>query len=129
MISTAQATGGRKRAVAQVFLATGEGKFEVNNKDLNLYFPQGVFCDRVLAALSLLDKKGDYDVRVRVQGGGVSAQAAAIKHALAKALLKINDTNRAALKSAGLLTRDARKVERKKPGQRGARAKFTWTKR
>jgi small subunit ribosomal protein S9 len=123
------ATGRRKNSIAQVFLKLGSGNITVNKKPLNDYFPFETMKMIVQQPLNTVAVNGKYDVNVRVKGGGVSGQAGAIKHGIARALLKVNADFRAPLKKEGLLTRDPRMVERKKYGQKGARARFQFSKR
>ena len=122
-------TGRRKSAIARVFLRPGSGNFEVNGKGLETYFvteQQRVAAKRPLA---LTETANSFDVVTNVQGGGVSAQADAVKMGIARALLEFNAELRKTLKSDGLLTRDARGKERKKYGQKGARKRFQFSKR
>ena len=123
------ATGRRKNSIAQVFLKLGNGNITVNKKPLNDYFPFETMKMIVQQPLNTVAVSGKYDINVRVKGGGVSGQAGAIKHGIARALLKVNADFRAPLKKEGLLTRDPRAVERKKYGQKGARARFQFSKR
>ncbi len=123
------ATGRRKNSIAQVFLKLGNGNITVNKKPLNDYFPFETMKMIVQQPLNTVAVNGKYDVNVRVKGGGVSGQAGAIKHGIARALLKINADFRGPLKKEGFLTRDPRAVERKKYGQKGARARFQFSKR
>ncbi len=125
----ARGTGRRKTSVARVYLQPGAGKITVNGRDLATYFPNRVhayICEQPLAVTDSADK---YDVFVNVFGGGLSGQAGAIRHGLARALVSLDETNSPALKSNGFLTRDPRMVERKKYGQPGARKKFQFSKR
>ena len=122
-------TGRRKAAIARVFLRPGSGKFEVNGKGLETYFvteQQRVSAKRPLA---LTETANSFDVVTNVHGGGVTAQADAVKMGIARALLEFNAELRKTLKSDGLLTRDARGKERKKYGQKGARKRFQFSKR
>ena len=122
-------TGRRKSAIARVFLRPGSGNFQVNGKGLETYFvteQQRVSAKR---SLVLTDTAGSFDVITTVQGGGVSAQADAVKMGIARALLEFNAELRKTLKTEGLLTRDARGKERKKYGQKGARKRFQFSKR
>lgn len=125
----ANGTGRRKNAVARVFLKSGSGNFSVNGKTLEVYFPRPTSRMIIQQAFEAVEKVGAFDVEVNVAGGGLSGQADAVRHGISRALLFIDPTFRAALKSAGLLTRDSRKRERKKPGQPGARKKFQYSKR
>ncbi|HCS21962.1 MAG TPA: 30S ribosomal protein S9 [Bacteroidetes bacterium] len=122
-------SGRRKTAVARVYLTPGEGKIEINGKDLTGYFPSPLLQYEVTLPFNKTENLGKYDVKVNVDGGGFTGQAQAIRLAIAKALVEINPEYRAALKPDGLLTRDSRMVERKKPGQKKARRKFQFSKR
>ncbi|NOZ85434.1 MAG: 30S ribosomal protein S9 [Deltaproteobacteria bacterium] len=123
------ATGRRKRAVARIWLWPGDGKITVNNKPIDDYFPRET--SRMIAQqpLEITDRKGKYDAIVNVHGGGLSGQAGALRHGLSRALALAETELRPLLKKAGFLTRDPRMVERKKYGQRGARARFQFSKR
>ena len=123
------ATGRRKNAIAQVFLKPGPGNITVNKKSLDDYFPLETMKMIVQQPLNIVSANGKYDVNVRVKGGGVTGQAGAIKHGISRALIKINPDFRGPLKKEGFLTRDPRMVERKKYGQKGARARFQFSKR
>jgi len=123
------ATGRRKCAVARVRLQPGTGKIEVNGKAMSEYFPTEALCGYVNQVLKAADSEGKVDVRANLDGGGMSGQAGALRHGIARALLKLNESVKAALKEAGMLTRDARVKERKKPGQPGARRRFQFSKR
>lgn len=123
------ATGRRKTSIAQVFMKPGKGSITINNMPLTKYYPYETMKMIVQQPLNLVAVNGKYDVNVRVKGGGVTGQAAAIRHGIARALVKINSDFRSQLKKEGLLTRDPRVVERKKYGQKGARARFQFSKR
>ncbi|MBC2705151.1 30S ribosomal protein S9 [Desulfobacula sp.] len=123
------ATGKRKDSVAKVWLTPGNGKIVVNKKDLNEYFELNVTRDLLSAPLVLTEKSDVFDVRVTVMGGGKTGQAGAIRLGVSKALELSDPDLRGVLKSAGFLTRDARKKERKKYGKKGARASFQFSKR
>ncbi|MBW2039383.1 MAG: 30S ribosomal protein S9 [Deltaproteobacteria bacterium] len=123
------ATGKRKTAVARVWLRPGEGKIEVNKKALDDYFPRETLRIIVLQPFELTNTLGQFDVYANVRGGGVSGQAGAVRHGISKALLSYNEDLRDILKGAGFITRDPRVKERKKYGQRGARARFQYSKR
>ncbi len=123
------AIGRRKASVAKVFLAKGKGNITVNKRKLNEYFSLKSLQSTVCKPLDILDISKDFDIQVNVSGGGNTGQADAIKLAIARALCKIDENNKPSLKSHGLLTRDSRVVERKKPGQKKARKKFQWVKR
>jgi len=123
------ATGKRKTAVARVWLAPGSGKVEVNGKTADEYFERETSRMIMRQALELIEVADQYDVWASVAGGGHSAQAEAMRHGIARALIAIDPERRSAIKRAGFLTRDARKKERKKYGQPGARKRFQYSKR
>lgn len=123
------ATGRRKTAVARVWLAPGTGKFTINNRDDEIYFSRATARMVIRQPFEELENLGDYDVWCTVRGGGTSSQAGAIRHGITRALIKVNAEHRPPLKAAGYVTRDPRKKERKKYGQRGARARFQFSKR
>jgi len=123
------ATGRRKTSIAQVSVKPGTGNIIVNKKALNQYFPHETMKMIIQQPLNVVAVNGKYDVNVRVKGGGYSGQAAAIRHAISRALLSVNSDFRGKLKKEGLLTRDPRVVERKKYGQKGARKRFQFSKR
>ena len=123
------ATGRRKEATARVWLKSGEGKVTVNGRDINHYFGRETSKMVLFQPLEVLEQKGKIDLTVNVKGGGLSGQAGAIRHGIARALCAFNPEFRPALKKAGFLTRDARAVERKKYGQPGARRRFQFSKR
>jgi small subunit ribosomal protein S9 len=122
-------TGRRKTAVARVFLRPGSGKFVVNRRDFDEYFPNQVLKMVIRQPLLVTETADKFDILVNVVGGGPSGQAGAIRHGISRALLEFNAELRPKLKSVGFLTRDARKVERKKPGQPKARKRFQFSKR
>jgi len=122
-------TGRRKTSVARVYLKPGEGRIFINRKDADEYLGRETLKMIIMQPFELTGTTGQYDVKVNVRGGGISGQAGAIKHGISRALLKVSDEYRKPLKKAGYLTRDAREVERKKYGQRGARARFQFSKR
>ena len=123
-------TGKRKSSVARVSLfAPGKGNIEINGVHVDKYVPRESLATIIKQPLSVLDKNKDFDIHVNVNGGGLSGQAGAIRLGIARALILADPDNRPTLKSNGLLTRDSRKVERKKPGQPGARKKFQFSKR
>lgn len=122
-------SGRRKTAVARIYMQSGDGKVTINGKDINNFFPSPLLQYEVNLPLSLTENLGKYDIQVNVNGGGPKGQAQAIRLALSKALVEINAENRSLLKPDGLLTRDSRMVERKKPGQKKARKKFQFSKR
>jgi len=123
------ATGKRKDSVAKVWLTPGTGKIIVNKKDLNEYFELDVTRDLLSSPLVLIQQSDAFDIKVTVMGGGKSGQAGAIRLGVSKALVLSDPDLRGVLKSAGFLTRDARKKERKKYGKKGARASFQFSKR
>jgi small subunit ribosomal protein S9 len=122
-------TGRRKTSAARVFMTPGTGKVKVNGRDLETYFPNAVLRMVVHQPLNILELDGKFDFHVTVTGGGPSGQAAAIRMGISRALLQYNDQLKAALRGAGLLTRDPRMKERKKPGQMAARRRFQFSKR
>jgi len=122
-------TGRRKTAVARVRLAAGSGKITVNGRPFESYFGTDGLRTVATQALAATESATKYDVRINVEGGGPSGQAGAIRHGIARALLKVDAALRPALKSAGYLTRDPRMRERKKYGQPGARKRFQYSKR
>ena len=123
------ATGKRKSAIARVRMKPGEGKFEINRRALDEYFGNEISKMVIKQPIELTETSGKYDIYVNVKGGGISGQAGAIRHGIAKALLDVNSDFRGILKKDGLITRDSRIKERKKYGQRKARAKFQFSKR
>ncbi len=123
------ATGRRKEATARVWLKAGTGAVTVNGRDINNYFGRETSKMVLFQPLEILEQKGKIDLTVNVKGGGLSGQAGAIRHGIARALCAFNPEFRPALKKAGFLTRDARAVERKKYGQPGARRRFQFSKR
>ena len=127
--SIVNATGKRKTAVARVRLTLGSGNVLVNGKTMAEYFPREVLLTRIQEPFEAAGGEGRYDVTAKLHGGGVAGQADALRHGIARALEKLDETLRAPLKRKGFLTRDARKKERKKYGQKGARARFQFSKR
>ena len=125
----AQTIGRRKSSVARVYVVEGSGKIIINKRDIRDYFPKATNRYIVNQPLSLLKKNDQYDIKINVKGGGNTGQAGAIRLGIARAMVFIDGTVRPELKTAGFLCRDARKVERKKPGMRGARANFQFSKR
>ena len=123
-------TGKRKSSVARVSLISpGKGKIEINGVNIDNYIPRESLANVIKQPLNILDKNKEYDFSVNVKGGGLSGQAGAIRLGISRALILADPENRQVLKANGLLTRDSRKVERKKPGQPGARKKFQFSKR
>jgi len=123
------AVGRRKEAVTRVFLSKGSGKITVNGKDYKVYFPLVYLQNQVEAPLKKLELSDKYDIVVNASGGGVKGQAEAAKLGISRALLEVSADYRPALKAAGLLKRDPRAVERKKPGRKKARRSFQFSKR
>ena len=123
------ATGRRKTAVARVRLQPGTGSMTVNGRTLEEYFPREASRMIIHQPFDAVNGVGRYDVQANIRGGGLSGQADALRHGIARALEKFDEGNRASLKKKGMLTRDARKKERKKYGQKGARARFQFSKR
>ncbi len=123
-------TGRRKRSVARVVLTSpGKGNITINGLNIEDYIPRDSLVTMIKQPLVALEQETGYDINVNVSGGGLSGQSGAIRLGLSRALLNVNPDNRSLLKSNGLLTRDSRMVERKKPGQPGARKKFQFSKR
>jgi len=122
-------TGRRKSSIAKVWLIPGTGNIKVNNKSLDNYFGQKILESKVEKPLKLVNKKTELDVIAKVIGGGFGGQAGAIQHGISRALLQYDPTLRPVLKKEGLLTRDSRMKERKKYGQKGARARYQFSKR
>ena len=128
-MDTIHTIGRRKEAVARIYLSKGKGKITVNGKDFKEYFPVDTMQYKLEQPFKVSEVANKFDVKVNVDGGGTTGQAEAIRLAISRALCEIDQENRTALKAEGLLTRDARVVERKKPGQKKARKKFQWVKR
>lgn len=123
------AIGRRKSAVARVYLTEGTGKITINKRDLTDYFPSELVQFVVKQPLNLLGVVEKYDIKVNLCGGGYTGQSQALRLAIARALVKINEDDKKALRAEGFITRDARSVERKKPGQPKARRRFQFSKR
>ncbi|HAN65031.1 MAG TPA: 30S ribosomal protein S9 [Chitinophagaceae bacterium] len=123
------AVGRRKEAITRVFLSRGEGKITVNGKDYKTYFPLVYLQNQVETPLKTVDGAGKYDIVINATGGGIKGQAEAAKLGISRALIEFNAEYRPALKAAGLLRRDPRAVERKKPGRKKARKSFQFSKR
>ena len=123
------ALGRRKSAVARIFVTEGTGKITINKKDLQVYFPSSILQYVVKQPLMALNVAEKYDIKVNLDGGGYTGQSQALRLAIARALVKINADDKKALRAEGFLTRDAREVERKKPGQPKARRRFQFSKR
>ncbi len=122
-------TGRRKSSVARVWLQTGEGKISVNDRPVDEFFPRPTLKMVLAQPLKVAGLEGKYDVVASVTGGGATGQAGAIRLGFARALVRVDEAVRSGLKKAGLLTRDPRVKERKKYGQKGARARFQFSKR
>ena len=121
--------GRRKTSVARVYLELGNGTIKVNNRDFKEYFPTGPLQYIVTQAQLATNAKEIYDINITVDGGGITGQAEASRLGIARALVKVNEENKGLLRKEGLLTRDPRMVERKKPGQKKARKRFQFSKR
>jgi small subunit ribosomal protein S9 len=128
-METIHTIGRRKASVARIYMSSGKGKVTINKKDFKDFFPVEVLQAKIVQPFKALDIKNKFDVKVNVNGGGITGQAEAIRLAISRALCVLDLENRPALKAEGLLTRDPRVVERKKPGQKKARKKFQWVKR
>lgn len=128
-ITQYSATGRRKRSVARVSLVPGKGRITVNKRALDNYFPRETLQMIIRQPLQVTGMISKYDVVVNVEGGGLSGQAGAVRHGISRALVVLDSDLKPKLKKEGLLTRDPREVERKKFGQRGARARFQFSKR
>jgi small subunit ribosomal protein S9 len=124
-----RAVGRRKEAVCRVTLKPGSGKWDVNGRTLGDYFPRPSLVSAIQQAFTATDSLGRFDVRAKLEGGGLTGQAGALRLAVARALVSLDETHRRKLRDLGLLTRDARAVERKKPGRPGARKRFQFSKR
>ncbi len=122
-------TGRRKTSVARVYLRPGRGDIKVNDRGFDIYFENERLRYRIKHPLMLTNTDNKFDILIRVSGGGKAGQADAVRHGISKALLEYNGELREKLKSEGMLSRDARRKERKKYGQKGARAKFQFSKR
>jgi len=129
MEKSKNAVGRRKEAVTRVFLTKGDGKITVNDKDYKVYFPLVYLQNQVELPFKTIEASDKFDVKINATGGGVKGQAEAAKLGIARALLEVNPEFRPALKAAGLLRRDPRGVERKKPGRKKARRSFQFSKR
>ncbi|NLI24127.1 MAG: 30S ribosomal protein S9 [Bacteroidales bacterium] len=123
------AVGRRKSAVARVFVKEGSGNIIINDRDFKEYFPDEILQYKATQPLQALNLANGFDIRVNLDGGGITGQAEALRLAIARALVKINPDYRPVLKAQGFLTRDPREVERKKPGRPGARKRFQFSKR
>jgi len=123
------AIGRRKAAVARVFVSEGTGKIVINKRELDNYFPSTILQYVVKQPLNKIDAAEKYDIKINLNGGGYKGQAEAARLGIARALVKINPEDKAALRAEGFMTRDPRVVERKKPGQPKARKRFQFSKR
>lgn len=121
--------GRRKTSVARVYLTKGKGNVTVNKRDYKDFFPVAVLQSKIVQPFALTDTVGQYDVKVNVAGGGINGQVEAIRLGIARALVEVDAEFKPMLKEEGLMTRDPRMVERKKPGQPKARKKFQFSKR
>ena len=126
---TVHAIGRRKEAVCRVYVKPGSGKWDVNGRTLGDYFPRPALVTAIQQPFTATDTLGRYDVKANVDGGGSTGQAGALRLAVARALVQVDEAHRRKLRDLGLLTRDARAVERKKPGRPKARKKFQFSKR
>ena len=127
--TTFYGTGRQKRSVARVYLSPGKGDIKVNVESFRDYLCRDSLATIVMQPLVAVEQEKAYDIEINVNGGGLTGQAGAIRLGISRALLDVNSDYRSVLKEKGLLTRDARKVERKKPGQPGARKNFQFSKR
>lgn len=123
------ALGRRKSAIARIYVKEGKGEITINNRDYTEYFPQKTLQYVVKQPLTILDLTGQYDIKVNLDGGGINGQAEALRLAISRALVKIDPEYKGELRKVGLMTRDPREVERKKPGQPKARKRFQFSKR
>lgn len=123
------AVGRRKEAVCRVYVRPGSGKWDINGRTLGDYFPRPTLVSSIQQPFTATDMLGRFDVTAHVEGGGQTGQAGALRLAVARALVAMDESHRRKLRDLGLLTRDARAVERKKPGRPGARKRFQFSKR
>jgi small subunit ribosomal protein S9 len=128
-MDTIHTIGRRKSAVARIYMSKGKGNITVNNRESDKYFTTATLLYKLHQPFSLVDMQGKFDVKVNVSGGGITGQVEAVRLAISRALCQLDPENRSALKVEGLMTRDPRMVERKKPGQKKARKKFQFSKR
>ena len=126
---TTHAVGRRKEAVCRVYITPGSGKWEINGRQLTDYFPRPVLVSSIQLPFVATENLGQWDVKANIDGGGVAGQAGALRLAIARALVITDESYRPRMREMGLLTRDARAVERKKPGRPKARKKFQFSKR
>jgi small subunit ribosomal protein S9 len=122
-------TGRRKRSVARVFMRPGSGKIVVNQRELSDFFKREIYSIIVRQPLEVTEQMENFDIYAPVKGGGTTGQAGALRHGVSRALVNFSENLRAPLRKAGFLTRDAREVERKKYGMKGARARYQFSKR
>ncbi len=123
------AVGRHKTSVARVYLTPGTGKWDINGRTLGDYFPRSSLVQHIQQSFTATDTLGAFDVKARVHGGGMTGQAGALRMAIARCLVLADEMHRTKLRASGLLTRDPREVERKKPGRPGARKRFQFSKR
>ena len=128
-MATIHSLGRRKTSIARVYLAPGSGDIKVNSRDFKEYFPTGPLQYILRQAQTVINVVETYDIKITVDGGGIKGQAEASRLGIARALVKVAEENKSPLRKEGLLTRDPRMVERKKPGQKKARKKFQFSKR
>ena len=128
-METVNAIGRRKSAIARIYVNEGKGKITVNDRAFEEYFPLQQTQNIIQQPLNLVEASNKYDIVVNLKGGGTTGQAEALRLALSRAMVKINPESKGALKAVKLMTRDPREVERKKPGQPGARKRFQFSKR
>jgi len=121
--------GRRKNAIARIYMSSGKGEIKINNRDYKEYFPTLPLQYVVNQAFVVSNTKDNFDVKANLNGGGIAGQAEALRLAISRALVKTNEETKQSLKASGLLTRDPRMVERKKPGQKKARKRFQFSKR
>ena len=121
--------GRRKTSIARVYMTEGKGKITVNNRDFKDYFPQPEYQKEVMKPFEVTETAGKFDVKINASGGGTHGQAGAVTLAISRALVEHDEELKSALKAEGLMTRDPRMVERKKPGQKKARKRFQFSKR
>jgi len=129
LTNATNATGKRKRAICRAWVSAGSGRFTINDRALETYFPRATHRSTVTYPIEISNLQGKLDVKATVEGGGNTGQAGALRHALSKALAAMDPALRPTLKKEGLLTRDSRTKERKKYGQKGARKRFQFSKR
>jgi small subunit ribosomal protein S9 len=128
-MSVTNTLGRRKTAVARVYLSKGSGKITVNDREVKDYFKTAVLLDKVNQPFNLTQTAGQFDANINVDGGGVNGQAEAVRLGISRALVELNPAYKTSLKVEGLMTRDPRMVERKKPGRKKARKRFQFSKR